>query len=528
MGWLCNLGKYLGTRSKPEEHERAAEGLQKQKVSIAQNSRTMDASTSAAKQPLPPEPIINTPPLAQSSTLTSFLWNKNNTDAVKWILAKDPYLYHLTKGCFLFCTQIDTMKQNYDEMIEAVLALGLQEVVEEVHAEWLGLQPFRKTSYHPYHRWHMMIKDALQSLQNSRTQKEKQWACPTTPSPKRNLKTFSSPCPKETIDIIDLIKDTSPSPMTLISSPSRPTNPTLKHMRMKVCYYCYQIGHFTSYCSTFTCQYCHVTAPGHYANCCPERLAQLEEDTHYWPDDDGYHGFDGIAITNIMGEPIGNMWKTPMKQNFFQKQPLPPEISSMVSPYFSHSDLLFFLITCLVVSIIIGITYLLAQHFHKLCNYMHPREDFGTNSTVRFYHGTEDDEHEGDIPLINLFPLPPNTLHSSMGSMWICMDHTDSTQTRMEWEPLHADPCRSMQNGSHSAWIHMESEWLRTDHAESEWIHAESEWNPHRSSKKKKIEKKICMPHTVRSSCHDPDTQKKEPPLHLMQGEGEEGSPTNH
>jgi hypothetical protein len=38
---------------------------------------------------------------------------------------------------------------------------------------------------------------------------------------------------------------------------------------------------------------------------------------------------------------------------------------------------------------------------------MHRREDFGTNSTVRFYHGTEDDEHEGDIPLIDLFPLPP-------------------------------------------------------------------------------------------------------------------------
>jgi hypothetical protein len=38
---------------------------------------------------------------------------------------------------------------------------------------------------------------------------------------------------------------------------------------------------------------------------------------------------------------------------------------------------------------------------------MHPREDFGMNSTVRFYHGTKDDEREGDIPLIDLFPLPP-------------------------------------------------------------------------------------------------------------------------
>jgi hypothetical protein len=118
------------------------------------------------------------------------------------------------KGCFLFHTQINTMKQNYDEMIEAVLALRLQEVVEEVHAEQLGLQPFRKTSYHPYHQQHMMIKDALQSLQNSGTQKEKQQAHPTTPSPKRNSKTFSSPCPKGTIDIIDLTKDASPSPMT--------------------------------------------------------------------------------------------------------------------------------------------------------------------------------------------------------------------------------------------------------------------------------------------------------------------------
>jgi hypothetical protein len=64
---------------------------------------------------------------------------------------KDAYLYHLTKGCFLLCSQINTMRQNYDEMIEAALALGLQEVVEEVQAERLGLKPFRKTSYHPYH-----------------------------------------------------------------------------------------------------------------------------------------------------------------------------------------------------------------------------------------------------------------------------------------------------------------------------------------------------------------------------------------
>jgi hypothetical protein len=154
----------------------------------------------------------------------------------------------------------------------------------------------------------MMIKDALQSLQNSGTQKEKQQAHPTTPSPKRNSKTFSSPCPKVTTDIIDLTKDVSPSPTTPISSPSRPTNPTPtpKHMRTKICYYCHQIGHFASYCSTFTCQYCHVAAPGHYVNCCPERLVQLEEDAHYWPNDDGYHDFDDVAIVNIMGEPIGN------------------------------------------------------------------------------------------------------------------------------------------------------------------------------------------------------------------------------
>jgi hypothetical protein len=98
-----------------------------------------------------------------------------------------------------------------------------------------------------------------------------------------------------------------------------------------------------------------------------------------------------------------------MKQISF-KQPSPLEISSMASLYFSHSDLLFFLISCLVISIIVGLTYLLAQHFHELCNYMHPREDFRMNSTVRFYHGTEDDEHEGDIPLIDLFPLPPPLL----------------------------------------------------------------------------------------------------------------------
>jgi hypothetical protein len=66
------------------------------------------------------------------------------------------------------------MKQNYDEMIEAALALGLQEVVEEIHAKWSGIQLLKKASYHPYHRRHMMIKDALQSLQNSGTQKEKQ------------------------------------------------------------------------------------------------------------------------------------------------------------------------------------------------------------------------------------------------------------------------------------------------------------------------------------------------------------------
>jgi hypothetical protein len=112
----------------------------------------MDASTSAAKQPSPSEPIVNTPPLAQRSALKTFLQNKTNAHAVKHILTKDAYLYHLTKGCFLLRSQIDTMKQNYDEMIEAALALGLQEVVEEVHAEWLGLQPFRKMSYHPYHQ----------------------------------------------------------------------------------------------------------------------------------------------------------------------------------------------------------------------------------------------------------------------------------------------------------------------------------------------------------------------------------------
>jgi hypothetical protein len=79
----------------------------------------------------------------------------------------------------------------------------------------------------------------------------------------------------------------------------------------------------------------------------------------------------------------------------------------MAGPYFSCSDLLFLLITCLLVSIIIGLAYLFPQHFHELCNYMHLREDFGMNSTVRFHHRTEDDEHEGDISLINLFPLPP-------------------------------------------------------------------------------------------------------------------------
>jgi hypothetical protein len=178
-------------------------------------------------------------------------------------------------------------------------------------------------------------------------------------------------------------------------------------MRTKICYYYHQIGHFTSYCSTFTCQYCHVAAPGHYANRCPERLVQLEEDAHYRPDDDGYHNFDDVAIMNIMGEPIGNMWKNSHKAKNSFKQPLSPEISSMASPYFSHLDLLFFLITCLIVSIIIGLAYLLAQHFHELCNYVHLREDFRMNSTVRFYHRTEDDEHEGDIPLIDLFPLPP-------------------------------------------------------------------------------------------------------------------------
>jgi hypothetical protein len=275
----------------------------------------MDASTSAAKHPWLPEPAIDTLPLAQWSSLKAFLQSKTNADAVKWILVKDPYLYHLTKGCFLLHTQINTMKQNYDKMIEAALALGLQEVVEEVHAEWLGIQSFRKTSYHPYHWWHMMIKDALQSLQNSGTQKEKQWAHLTMPSPKKNLKTSSFPHPKETTDIIDLTKDTPPPPTTPIPSPSRLINPTPtpKHMRTKICYYCHQIGHFTSYCSTFTCQYCHVAAPRHYANHCPERLVQLEEDTHYWPNDDRYHDFDDVAITNIMGEPIRNMWKTPMK-----------------------------------------------------------------------------------------------------------------------------------------------------------------------------------------------------------------------
>jgi hypothetical protein len=70
---------------------------------------------------------------------------------------------------------------------------------------------------------------------------------------------------------------------------------------------CHQISHFAPYCSTFTCQYCHVATPGHYANHCPERLAQLEEDAHYWPDNDGYHDFNDVAIMNIMGEPIGNM-----------------------------------------------------------------------------------------------------------------------------------------------------------------------------------------------------------------------------
>jgi hypothetical protein len=94
----------------------------------------MDASTSAAKQPSPSQPIIDTPPLAQRSALKAFLRNKTNADTVKCILAKDAYLYHLTKGCFLLCSQIDTMRQNYDEMIEAAIALGLQEVVEEVQA----------------------------------------------------------------------------------------------------------------------------------------------------------------------------------------------------------------------------------------------------------------------------------------------------------------------------------------------------------------------------------------------------------
>jgi hypothetical protein len=111
----------------------------------------MDASTSAAKQPSLPKPTINTPPLTQQSALKAFLQNKTNADAVKHVFAKDAYLYHMTKGCFLLHSQIDTMRQNYDEMIEAALALGLQEVVEEVHAEQLGLQPFRKMSYHPYH-----------------------------------------------------------------------------------------------------------------------------------------------------------------------------------------------------------------------------------------------------------------------------------------------------------------------------------------------------------------------------------------
>jgi hypothetical protein len=66
------------------------------------------------------------------------------------------------------------MKQNYDGLVEAALTLGLQEVVEEVHAEWLGIQPLRKKTYYPYCQWCMLIKDALQSLQNSGTQKEKQ------------------------------------------------------------------------------------------------------------------------------------------------------------------------------------------------------------------------------------------------------------------------------------------------------------------------------------------------------------------
>jgi hypothetical protein len=153
----------------------------------------------------------------------------------------------------------------------------------------------------------MMIKDALQSLQNSGTQKEKKRAHPTTPSPKRNSKNSSSHHPEETTDIVNLTKSMSPSPTTPISSPARPNNPTPKHMRTKICYYCHQISHFASYCLTFTCQYFHIAAPRHYANCCPERLAQLKEDAHYWPDDDRYHNFDDIAIANITGEPIGNM-----------------------------------------------------------------------------------------------------------------------------------------------------------------------------------------------------------------------------
>jgi hypothetical protein len=36
-------------------------------------------------------------------------------------------------------------------------------------------------------------------------------------------------------------------------------------------------------------------------------LAQLEEDACYWPDNDGYHDFDDLAIVNITGEHIGNM-----------------------------------------------------------------------------------------------------------------------------------------------------------------------------------------------------------------------------
>jgi hypothetical protein len=105
-------------------------------------------------------------------------------------------------------------------------------------------------------------------------------------------------------DFIDLVTP-SPPPTRRIPSPMPP------HMKNEKCHICGEIGHFGSYCPSFTCNVCKKPAPKHYPSKCPRRLSHSPAPPSYhqqerdFDDDDGHFDFDDEAIANMTGEPVG-------------------------------------------------------------------------------------------------------------------------------------------------------------------------------------------------------------------------------